>query len=231
LEPDRGDALATLGLVSAGFAVASFVCPLLVSAGSGVAVFVCLLPGLLALPAGIWVWQAAGSDLAAMRAGWMDPGGYEVTQAARRRGLFGAWATALSWGLWLLVAVVLAWRAQAPGLPSAADAGTVAEMEAYLETRDLEMGPFLIDPADYANVLRLFEDGAVDPGPPAAWTGAGYVRITDRDGHKQSVVLYWTRQGAGAYTFGGRQRRGASDEEILRVLTVCHARSMSRSAP
>jgi hypothetical protein len=55
------------------------------------------LPGVLGLPVSLFAWRLASRDLAAMRAGLVDPDGARLTQAAREQAVAGIILTLLSW--------------------------------------------------------------------------------------------------------------------------------------
>jgi hypothetical protein len=70
--------------------------PLVLTGLAGFA-FAFVLPGLLTLPAGVAVWWLARGDLAAMRAGRMDPAGEGWVRVAQYVALL---TTAGTVGLW-----------------------------------------------------------------------------------------------------------------------------------
>jgi len=110
----------------------------------------------------------------------------------------------------------------------------------------------VVDPADYAQVLRLFEGGVPDPtlatqpfvwrdhGPtmpdrtPANWVPVGQLTIDYRSGPPRVVTLFRTGGDSGAYQvlgFDGHvYYRGSSDEEIAATIAACLQRAADRSA-
>jgi hypothetical protein len=91
-EPHRGPLLDRLGLTVA-------LCGFLA---------VLVLPGLVALPLGLWVWSLAATDLQKMRAGLMDPDGRERTESARNGAIMGIILT-LMWGCYGLAYLLRNW--------------------------------------------------------------------------------------------------------------------------
>ena len=95
LEPHRGQDLLAFGFLSFGLTIFTFFfVPLgLLALPAGATL------GLLALPAGVVVWRLARRDLAAIRAGCMDPAGEDWLRVACGMGAFAVVGTLWSWAM------------------------------------------------------------------------------------------------------------------------------------
>ncbi len=133
-------------------------------------------------------------------------------------------------------------RAPAGPLPSTDPAAVVA-MELVEFARPWPS--HIVDPSDYARVLRLFADGVRDPTlptvpfvwrdsnssglnpAPTTWVPVWHVVISYRAGPKNTRVVTFYRAGSapGAYSVftgdGTTFYRGASDEEIAATFAAC----------
>jgi hypothetical protein len=125
--------------------------------------------------------------------------------------------------------------ARATALPPAGPEG-VARVEATLELHDNFCEPFEIDPADFGKVLALFRGGTERKGPPAGWSGPGWVRIDYKDGRRFRVQLLRLRPNEpGVYRIDagdviGKEMYGPPGEEIIRTIKHCHER-VKKSRP
>ena len=135
-------------------------------------------------------------------------------------------------------------------LPST-DPAAVAAMELQDATKP-GWPKHVVDPADYARLLRLFEGGVPDPTlptrpfewrdhgssvpdpTPATWVPVGCLVIDYRSGLPRVVELFRTGNGTGAYQVTGPDGhayyRGSSDEEIAATLAACLQRAADRPA-
>lgn len=78
--------------------------------------------------------------------------------------------------------------------------------------------------ADYAEILKLFDDGIVDRHP-AKWVVIGQIEITYKDGQTCSIVLFLSQSGPGAYRIGETYYRGATDELFRSTIRKCRERA------
>lgn len=107
-------------------------------------------------------------------------------------------------------------------LPSI-DPDAVAQMDVELYSRDPTIR-FIVDPADYGKVLRLFREGTVERRP-MDWKVLGAIGITYKKGGTTVVSLFGTYGGPGAYKVGETYYRGSTDKEFVQALRECQERS------